>query len=327
MTPGSPAEVGTSNRVLRDSIWLAAGTGLSGLAAYGYVILGTRVLGAVSFAPVSVLWTFWAMSAAVLTFPVMHWVIRTMEAGVRGGGRIRSGLPAVLGSAAVVSVVTGLVAWLGREALFQQDGWLFPLLAAAIPFRSVTVGLNRGVLAGRRRFVATGAAIAAENLIRVVVGGLGRLLAGGGEGAFAGALVVGLTAAALWPSATRFSQAVVIGEPSTPLGFLGGLAGGSLIAQIIITGGPAVLAALGSSPIHITGLFATFALFRAPYMVAIGVAARITGALTRLFVDGETVRLIRMRARRDRRRPVRRAFGRLVCRFGGAAPSAPGVRE
>lgn len=287
-----PEGVGNSEGVLRDTVWLAGGTVLSGLAAYGYVILGTRVLGPVAFAPISVLWTFWAVSAAVLTFPVMHWVIRTMEAD-QDEGSIRSGLPAVLGVAITMSAITGLLAWWGREAFFQQDGVLFPLLAGAIPFGSVAMGLTRGALAGRQRFAAAGVAIAAENLIRVVVGGL-VLAIGGGQGTFAGVLVVGFLAASIWPTAMRFGAG---GEPRNhprPLGFLGGIAGGSLIAQIIITGGPAVLAALGSSPVNITGLFATLALFRAPYLVATGVAARITGRLTRLHVDGQHDRLRQM---------------------------------
>jgi O-antigen/teichoic acid export membrane protein len=270
--------------VLRDSGWLVAGTSISGLAAYGYVILGTRELGAVAFAPISVLWTFWAMSAAVLTFPVMHWVIRTLEAD-GSEDRVRSGLPAVWIAALAVSTATFVVAWLGRNAFFQQESLLFPLMAGLIPFGSVAIGISRGALAGRQRFAAAGAAIAVENLIRMLLGGI-VLAFGGKEAAFAWVLVVGFVAAVFWPSALRLRRDTGDRRHPLPIGFLGGIAGGSLIAQVVITGGPAVVAVLGGNPLDITGLFATLALFRAPYQVALGVTVRLTGGLTRLYVDG-----------------------------------------
>src|SRR4051812_30813501 len=48
----------------RHAVALAFGTVVAGVAAYGYVALGTRHYGADAFAPVAVLWSVWPMAAA-----------------------------------------------------------------------------------------------------------------------------------------------------------------------------------------------------------------------------------------------------------------------
>ncbi|MET0831272.1 MAG: hypothetical protein ABWY62_02745, partial [Acidimicrobiia bacterium] len=78
-------------------------------------------------------------------------------------------------------------------------------------------------------------------------------------------------------------------------GFLGGLAGGVLLSQLALNAGPAVLAAIGGAPAQVTALFATMALFRAPYLIALGLASRGTGPLTRLVASGREGRLSRLR--------------------------------
>ena len=256
---------------------------MNGLLAYAYVALGTRTFGADAFAPISVLWTIWAMSSAVVTFPVQHWVIRTVEAD-SAEGRVRAAQARILGAAVLLSSVVGAVTWLTRATLFGDPGLLFPALAALIPLGSAVVGFSRGALAARRRFVAAGAAIAGENLIRVVVGA-GVIMAGLGSGPFAAAIASGFLVALFWPSALRFADGAPVGPQTSPMGFLAGVAGGTLIAQLVLTGGPLILAALGGAPAAVTGLFSALALFRAPYLLATGLAARVTGSLVRLLKD------------------------------------------
>jgi hypothetical protein len=89
-----------------------------------------------------------------------------------------------------------------------------------------------------------------------------------------------------------FRGAAPAGRDVPPLAFVGGVAGGSLLGQIVLTGGPVALAALGGAPERVTGLFVALAVLRAPYMVATGVATRITGTLT-LLVTGEQWAAIR----------------------------------
>ena len=71
----------------RAPVALAAGSVVSGLLAYVLFALLTRGLGAEAAAPVSVLWTQWTFAAAALTFPLQHWVTRSMVAGHAGDVR------------------------------------------------------------------------------------------------------------------------------------------------------------------------------------------------------------------------------------------------
>ncbi len=167
-----------------------------------------------------------------------------------------------------------------RVPLFGDRGVAFPLLAAIVPFGTVFMGLNRGVLAGRLRFRSTASAIAGENLIRAGAALVVTTATGLGL-----ALIAGFAVGFFWPSSLRLgTSGRPLAEPS-PLAFLGGVAGGSLIGQIVLTSGPLVLALVGGTPTQITGLFSALALFRAPYMIAIGVTPRMTAWLTRIVLD------------------------------------------
>ena len=81
------ATIGPTHRALaRDSVALLVGSTVNGIASYALVAVGTRAYGAADFAPVSVMWTFWAMSVAVFTFPIQHWIIRTFQVDQGEGG-------------------------------------------------------------------------------------------------------------------------------------------------------------------------------------------------------------------------------------------------
>lgn len=272
---------------------LVIGTTVSGVLAYVFFALATRTLGADDAAPVAQLWTWWSASAAVLTFPVQHWIIRTMHAP-GGLPAVRRALPRVTAFALGLSALTGLVSWAARAQVFTREGVAFPLLAAVVTFGAYLVGVVRGRLAGADRFVATGVAIASENVLRVALALVVVAAAGGAEG-FGLALALGAFAVLAWPSAHRFPPGGPGGDAGSPLVFLGGVAAGSLIAQLVLTGGPVVLAAVGGEAREITALFTALAVFRAPYVLALGLVTRITGALTDLAVGGRHDRLLRIR--------------------------------
>lgn len=264
---------------------------MSGLAAYLFIAIGTRSVGSDAFAAVSVLWTLWAMSAAVFTFPVQHWVIRTFEAD-GGEGRVRKALPNLLMASLLLGALLGAVSWAFRSPFFASEGWAFPALAAAIPLGSVLMGLNRGVLSARRRFTSTAMAIAGENLIRTAAALVVSAAVGLGV-----ALIAGFSIALLWPSSLKLESSGSQHLQLSPLAFVGGVAGGSLIGQIVLTSGPLLLALAGGSPAQVTGLFSALALFRAPYMVAMGIAPRLTAGLTRLALDEGSAALRRLTGR------------------------------
>ena len=75
---------------------------------------------------------------------------------------------------------------------------------------------------------------------------------------------------AAWPSAFRLSRGGTDGDGDSPWAFLAGAGGGQVIGQVVLTGGPVVLALAGGSPAEVTALFAGLALFRAPYTLGAG---------------------------------------------------------
>lgn len=276
----------------RDSTALGIGSAVSGLLAYVFFAIVTRALGAEAAAPVSVLWTYWAFAAAALTFPVQHWIVRAVVAH-GAEGPVRAALPRVSAVVAGVSAASGLAAWLLRETLFGSGDVWFPLLVAAVTAGSALVGLVRGSLTARRRFGAVALALVGENLARVV---LAAVLAATGVTsslAYGAVLVVGQVAVLSWPSALRLRGDV--GGRAEWAGFLGGAAGGQVVAQTVLTGGPVVVALMGGAPVEVTALFAGLALFRAPYTLAQGMVGQATGALTALVVRGRHTALTRVR--------------------------------
>ena len=82
---------------LRDTSALAFGSAVSGLLAYVFFALVTRALGSEAAAPVAVLWAYWSFAGAALTFPLQHWIARSVSAarrralGARGAARACSG--------------------------------------------------------------------------------------------------------------------------------------------------------------------------------------------------------------------------------------------
>jgi O-antigen/teichoic acid export membrane protein len=266
---------------------------VSGVLAYVFFALVTRALGAEPAAPVAVLWAWWSFAAAAFTFPVQHWISRTAATSA-GEAAVRRGLPRVAGLVTAVSAVAGVVAWLARDRLFGPDGTWFPLLVVAVGVCSGALGLARGTLSGRHRFGAVGVGLVLENGLRCVVA---AILMGAGNGhpaSYGLALLAGYAAIGLRPSAL-LPRTTGSGEHGDPLAFVSGASAGQLVAQVTLTGGPVLLAAVGGAPAEVTALFAALALFRAPYTLAIGLVAPLTGRLTQLVEAGrhDTLRRVR----------------------------------
>ena len=270
-------------RTDRSTTALALGSVVSGLLAYLLFALITRGLGAEAAAPVSVLWTLWAFAGAAFTFPLQHWITRSVGAGHEGDVRRAAARVSLLVLAAALAL--GLLSWLVRDQLFHRDDAWFPVMVVLVTLGSAVIGVVRGGLGGRGRFEAVAWSLVAENGLRcLLVGGL--LLAGVRDPVAHGlCLVAGPLVVVLWPDALRFT--VVGAGQSRPFAFLGGAATGQLISQTVLTGGPVLLALLGGSAREVTAMFAALALFRAPYMVALGSVPQLTLRVTRHAVAGE----------------------------------------
>lgn len=295
MTTPDHRPPGTRRRIAGDSLALATGSVLAGLLAYAFFALATRSLGAERAAAVSVLWSYWAIAAAVLTFGVQHWIIATL-AGDGHETTVARSLPRIAVAGAGLSLLTGMVALAARGTLFDAQGVAFPAMVAAVTAGSLFTGVVRGALAGRRRYVASAVCLVSENAVRVA-GAVAAAVTGADAEAFGVSLVVGSFSGLLWVRALRFEHAHAHARPvRSPLVLMSGIAGGSLAAQVVLTGGPVALAVLGGSPAEVTSLFVALALWRAPYVVALGVTPQLTGWLAGLARRGQRERLAQVRA-------------------------------
>jgi len=284
LTGSEPAR----GRLVREGAALSVGAGISGIAAYAFAAIGTRTVGADAFAPVSVLWSYWAVSIAAVSFPLQHWVIRRLRVDGSAAG-VRAALPRIAAIVLVLSMGSGLLGWGLREDLFRRDGLTFPLYLALVPLGAALIGLTRGRLAGEGRFTATAWAFAGENLLRVALATAGAV-AGWDAEAFGAILVAGFGVVIAWPGTFRFARTART-DGDAQIGLLAGIAAGSILAQVVLTGAPVALALLGASPAAITSAFAALALFRAPYVIGTGVASRLTGVLTGFVLEGRKRRL------------------------------------
>jgi len=264
---------------------LALGSALNGLLAYLLFALVTRGLGAEGSAPVTVLWTLWAFAGAALTFPVQHWVAATVARD--GEGAVRHALPSVLGWASAAALLLGGLSWMAADSLFHRGGPAFPAMVAAITLGAAVVGVTRGGLAARGRFSALALELVLENTLRCLL--VAALLVAGvhNPAAHGLALVAGQLIVVAWPSALRFGTEGRAAAGEGPFAYLAGAGFAQLVSQCLLTGAPVVVALAGGSAAEVTALFAGLALFRAPYLLSIGVMPTVTARATVLVLDGD----------------------------------------
>jgi O-antigen/teichoic acid export membrane protein len=226
---------GTTRSGRRDTGVLALGSAGTGLLAYVVFAMLTRGLASDAAAAVSVLWTYWAFAGAALTFPVQHWITRTVAAGAEGV--VRRSAKRVSLAVLACAVVAGGVSWVLRDALFHREDAWFPVMVALLTVGSALIGVVRGGLSARGRFGAVAVSLLAENGLRcVLVGGL--LLLGITDAVAHGlCLVAGQAVVVLWPSAFRYGTAITSTAATGPFAFLTGAGAGQLVSQAVLTGG------------------------------------------------------------------------------------------
>ena len=277
----------------RDTTALALGSAISGLLAYLVFALTTRVLGAEAAAPVSVLWSYWSFAGAAFTFPLQHWIATSVTP--HGEGAVRGTLARLCLVVVVTSLLLGGLAWVGRDPLFHRDDLWFPGLVVLVTLGSALIGVVRGGLSASGRFISVAWGFVAENAVRCVAVGVLILADVRSAVGYGFSLVAGYLVAVFWPASLRFGRHRTSMEEHIPFAFLTGAALAQLLSQVVLTGGPVVLALAGGTPAEVTALFAALALFRAPFIVALGVVSQLTGRITRLFIAGEAASLRRIR--------------------------------
>ena len=288
------ATTARSNGVLA----VLVGSGLSGLAAYGFQVLGTQALGAEGYAPVGVLWTLQFLLFSVILYPVETWVTRLrVTSDHPGGAAHRQAVMRRLGvMIAATAVVLGLAAWLARGPLFHDS----PALAAIVPFSLLAYGayvVVRGLLAGGGLYVPYATATGVESLFRLLLAGL-VVLAGATTTRLAWTLPSGaLIAAALWWSRSRAggtdsAPLLPEGAEPGPGRFLAATVAANAAAQTLLAAGPLVAVPLGATAAQVSVCFVTVTLVRAPLVFGYGgLLSRLLPPLTRRAQAGDTAGL------------------------------------
>ncbi len=278
------------------TIAMLAGTAVSALAVLVYQPVAGRALGTDGFAPIAVLWTTMFVIYTVLMIPAEQFITRRLV--VTGGG------PGWMGSDLRVVISVLAIGWLLGTAFvfatldtFFNGEIIFVVITGALLVTRGVMATGRGLLAGRRRFVAYGGTLAAEAATILVLALVAASISPTTV-TFAGALIIGpLTILAFRP--WHFSgDRIATGESvDTATRFLGWLVVATAASQVVIASSPIVVGFIGGSAAAVSIVFATFTLFRGPVTSAYNLVARVLPDFTDLSVRGEFEVLARWRHR------------------------------
>ena len=249
------------------SAQLAVAASSNGIFAFVFVAIASRHFGAADAAPVAQVWTIWLAAAALLTFPIQHWVIRTTPEGRGIGATTRR--PLVVATCVATLATATILPW--RETVFGSDAPVYPLLSIALVAGSIVTGAARGLLISAGRPGSAGLLIGGENLARVLAGGIVILL-GGGVALYATSLLAGTALALAVPGLYRREPGRTehFGRTVGPHGLANG------IAQLLLTAGPLLVGFLDASDHEVTALFVTLAVARAPYLLTLSISLTVT---------------------------------------------------
>ncbi|MFL5836798.1 MAG: lipopolysaccharide biosynthesis protein [Solirubrobacteraceae bacterium] len=293
--PGAGALAGALRRASGDgTVVMMAGTIVGGLTAYAWQAMGTRTLGEVTFAPVANAWTIMFLVVTILLAPVEQYATRTVAEGWAGRAHLRRSFRSLARMGAGATVLVSAVAFLLRDSLF--DGvWGYALICGAIVLGFGQLALCRGILAGERKFAGYGWITGLDGIVRVVVA-LPLLLAFDDALLFAATIPVSTVVALFWVREwpTR-EEGEAAGPEGIPVGrFIATTVGGTSAAQVIVAGGPLILALMGGSKAAVSSLFITQTAFRGAFLVATPGWARVLPVLTGIHLRDEHWRLTRI---------------------------------
>jgi O-antigen/teichoic acid export membrane protein len=269
----------------RDSVSLVVASLMNGATAYAIVVAASRSLNDTNFAAFSVAWSLWALSVALLVFPLQHWIIwRSTFDGTNAALRVARWR--ILGLISVVFVALFLTG--SSDRLFGQGQW-WSVVLVLVGASSALLGVTRGLLAAKGSYGAVAWVIGAENVFR-----LGIVIWLLNLSATPQILVASLAVGCVVLVPFIGSLGVSHEEIATPVrawSEVGALAGATALAQVMVQFPPAFAEWIGESPVEVAALFATFSLGRAPLLVILSLSTRLTRPLTsRLQRPTEAVR-------------------------------------
>jgi hypothetical protein len=302
----------------RDTWSVIAGALVAGLGAYGFQVVGAQGLGEERFAPISVLWTLQYLSLAVPLIAVETYLTRSFSGRDIATARWHQ---RVMGSwiLAIALLIAALV-YVWRDQLVAGHGDL-AVVAGLIVVAYGVVVLARGEAAGHEQFRPYAIITGAESVLRLAIAVPVALLVSTTR-ALAWILPIGPALAGGWWYVTRASRGLSTpilpaGEtttpPDSPTRFLASTVIANGAAQLLLAGGPLVLAALQAPPRDVSVFFVTITAARIPIVLAYG------GLLSRVLPP-----LLRVTRRGDVRR-VRELVIGVAAATGAVASVAAGV--
>ncbi len=265
----------------RGTPWMFVGVAIAALGAYLFQALGTRALGGVGYAPIGALWTIQYLVVSVVLLPIETHIARESILSHAAGMRSpRVSFPRLWGWLALVAIVASSVCWLLRDELFHGLDDL-ALVTGALVLSYGAFLIVRGTLAGTERFKAYGVVTASESTVRAALAAVVTGVAPSVR-AFAWIMPVGAFAAAGWWVRLRRTPrqprdvATLPAEPPRTARFLALTTAANAITQLLLAGGPLLLAFLHAVPEEVSVFFVTATAVRVPLLFAFG------GVLSRL---------------------------------------------
>ncbi len=211
--------------------WIVAGSTVNGIAAFLFQIVGTRALGPVAYAPISVLWTLQYLWIAVAVTALEAYVTRMVTVGGPAAPELRRFLRLFTWALLAAAAITAGVGFGLREQLFAGLADLGVVLGLVV-LGYGWYAMVRGRAAGLDRFRAYGLATAGESVLRLVAAVL-VLLVVTGPRALAWVFPVGPLLIAAWAWGRRHITAYTprrrssSHEDQVPTGGSGHESGGS----------------------------------------------------------------------------------------------------
>jgi O-antigen/teichoic acid export membrane protein len=279
---------------------MVLGSLVAALGAYLFQMITARAVGNQAYAPLSVLWTAQYLLLSVVLYGLEAWGIRAVRQASGALTQILRATRSLVIQLTMLAAVLTAVVLAGRGTLLAGQGGLAGVVFLTVVTYSLFV-LVRAVLAGRQRFLAYGVVTGLEAVVRLALATIVLLLGWGATGVAWIMPLGALGAAAFWLVARRtrsFPGPVPIDEGAgmaRPGRFLLATVPANACSQLLLAGGPLVLAVSGARPEVTSTFFVAVTAARMPLVVTQGgLLSRLLPTFTDLVRRGDRRALTRI---------------------------------
>jgi O-antigen/teichoic acid export membrane protein len=289
----SAKTVPTTNPLPEGTVEVGVGLIIAGLTAYGFTVVSARALGQSDYAPLSVLWAMVFLAGPGFFLPLEQEVSRALSARRalgQGTGPVvkRAGVLGAVICALLVGV-TLLLSPIIVSKLFDDD-WLllFGLILGMVGYCIEL--LARGTFSGLGRFRPYSVVIGGEGLVRFLVCA-GLAIAGVGYAGWYG-LALGIAPLVAVAVSLRGQHELVTEGPDAPYSelssALGALLAGSVLAMVLVNGGPIAMKILATDDQAdaVAAFFTAVIIARIPLFLFQAVQAALLPKLSALATEG-----------------------------------------